>query len=332
MRRYILLMLGTAAVIFPLALAAVSMRSADLRILRETMAQSRADVAVLGNSAIRHASPCDGDPRSIPQLIAAATGARVADLSKGGMQLSEYGDVVQVTVRHLRPGVIVAPITPAMANDAAWDRAEIIHRHFAYSILGGSLPVRVLDTVLRPPSGDTSRHVTPYDGHAYGSLEDLRTRHFPREKAARTCPESDGTDRDLYRYVHWLEMQHLGPTPRFEREVERIAAAAVAGGTLPLFVIMPANVADLAAVGDATSLERYTAVRNWMVEVLRRRELAYIDLFDRIPKDRFVDRWCACGHLGIEGRRQVADAIASAVRGRPERATKGRAGTGARGY
>src|SRR5262245_34006501 len=62
-----------------------------LVLLKQVVGPSRGlgQVAIIGNSVVRHVSKCDKDRRTIPEMVGDLTGHRVLDLSGPGQSMAE---------------------------------------------------------------------------------------------------------------------------------------------------------------------------------------------------------------------------------------------------
>ena len=310
MLRYLLAFSLAFLVTTPLGLAVSSFRSADIGLVRKALATHSPSVFVLGNSVIDHSSKCDKDRRSIAALLGAATGRNVVDVSKGGMQLPEYSDVVSLLATRQTVTALVVPLVPDMTDDAYWYRNEDIFRHLGYSAAAFKLPSRLGDlwSTNKPVNLDNQDVI--FEGKRYGTASDIQTRFMAKEKAANQCPESDAVDADFFRLAHWRQSSRLGQGLRFAHELKKLDQLAKHHRWPVVYVLMPLNKAGFERAGDPAVAQKMRQAQQMMLIQLRHMGADYLDLSDTVPTANFVDRWCACGHLGDLGRQSVAQAIA----------------------
>jgi len=275
-------------------------------------------VYLLGNSVIDHSSVCDKDHRTIAEMLGAALRRDVVDLSKGGMQLVEYGDIASLLGVRTNVEALVFPLVPDMTDEANWHRTDDIYRHLGYSALSLKPPIRIADlvTLNRPVNIDNELQV--FEGRRFGTIKEIQTRYMSKEKAAHTCPEADSVDDTFFRFMHWRQASRSGPSPRFASELQSLHRIATDHGWPVVFVLMPLNADGYGRTGDARVTQRIRQTHTWMIEQLERMGADYLDLTDSAERSAFVDRWCACGHLADDGRHLVAQAIADKLLRTPD--------------
>ena len=311
MKRYLLAFTLAFLVTVPFGLVASSFRSADVQLLRKAFEVHHPAIYVLGNSVIDHSSKCDADGRSIAQMLDAIVHQDVVDVSKGGMQFAEFTDVVSVLAARQKVDALVVPLVPDMTDDAFWFRNEDIFRHAGYAVAAGHLPARLSDlaSVNRPRNIDDEAQV--YEGKRYGSVKVIQTRFMAKEKAASTCPEVDAADMGFFRYAYWRQASRVGPSHRFAAELRKLNQIAVDHHWPVIYILMPLNMDGYAHVNDPQVMQKILTTRSWMASQLRNLNADVIDLTESAAQLDFVDRWCACGHMGENGRALVAKAIAN---------------------
>lgn len=314
MKRYLLAFALVFMITLPVALAITSFRSADVQLLRKAYEARPTAVYLLGNSVIDHSSKCDKDHRSIAAMLSAAMGTEVVDMSKGGMQFSEYTDIVSLLSTKQNAATLVVPLVPDMTDEAYWHRNDDIFRHLGYSAASFRFPTRLKDLV--PVKSPVNIDNTPqvFEGRRYGTAKEIQTRFMAKEKAATACPEIDALDADFFRYSHWRQASRIGPSDRFASELHRINQVARDQRWQVIYVLMPLNKNGYERTGEALSTQKIQQIQAWMVTQLAMMGADFIDLTDSVKSSSFVDRWCACGHLGDDGRQVVALALAKKLK------------------
>jgi hypothetical protein len=315
MRRHLLCILATLAITSPLVFAGMALRWPDLQIMRQGARLPDQVIVMYGNSVNRHVSKCDADRRTLPEMIGSLAGTPVVDISKGGMSIAEYRDVNAWIAGKARPRIVIAPLMIDMTRAYGYSAPDLIGRHLIYSALALKWPHRIPDLLV----GDGgARHVSAerltYNGRYYGNGPEIQANFYSKEKALAPCPEIDGVDLEFVRFSHWRASQAISTTSRFTEEVDALIRQVTQVQSKILFVLMPENVTLFDASLDRMEQAHRMQVWKWMVDEFSTRGALFMDLSRLVPRDEFVDRWCACGHLDDRGRMRVAREIASAIK------------------
>lgn len=274
-------------------------------MLLSTYAKSQGKVVLFGNSVNDAISPCDRDPRSVPALTAADAGAAVIDMSRGGMTL---GQMLQLAEAGAHTGVVPATIIFPISPEAGFFRS-VTAAYGARAFFSDNLPL------LAPyfNAGADTPPPTDYRGKRYGDYGEFSRQYFSREKVAASCPDGAGVNQEFVQFMYWRNfLQKKDPLLGFDEVLARITRLTQKNVKV-MFWVMPVNFGDLAALhGDAS----VTEVKRQIAQVkagLEQHGIGVVDSSELVSSAGFTDRWCACGHMGLEGRQIAAASLAARI-------------------
>jgi hypothetical protein len=301
------------------ALCAFLVPTTELRTFAKTL-RSRADVAMVGNSVMSHASKCDARSEGIAALLAERRGRDVLDLSIPGQLPEEELNLAALALRN--PGVrqIVVPMSLADLGD--WDtlslQALLFWRSVNPALPGPSLWGRVGPYLLTGPpiasrEGFNWEGMKAEVGHpGYDAIKE----HFTLEKQKMGCPENDGFDADFNRAYYENQYVQL-PIRRENLDVMgAFASQARARGVRVIWPFLPINLELMQRLQPSAAAAARARVKQ-LIAALATRDIRVLDLSELVPNDEFADRWCACGHLLLAGRQRVANAEHAALASPP---------------
>lgn len=299
--------------ILALLMALLAPGPAQLAALARVV-RSQAPVTLVGNSAIRHHSRCDADPRGIGERLGEALGQPVVDLSDGGQTLEQGANLAAVALRARPGGTLVVPLS--LFDFADWDVLPL-QETLAWRTLNPALPAPPLTDRLRAGRllqglEPATRAAFTHRGEAYPGYESVKTRWFAAEQRAMRCPETDGQDLRFIEAFHAFQYAQLPVHAEALALLRALARQARDRGTRTLWVLMPVDLPLMAAM-DPTLADAVRARLQTLRERLAEADFAVLDLSDAVPREAFADRWCACGHLLEAGRQTVAQRIAQAL-------------------
>ncbi len=302
--RYLLL-LGLATLL--LALAPIPTRHVA-RVAAKLMLRG-GDTVMLGPSTVDQRSRCDADQRTIAEMLAAALGTPVRDVSDGGQTPEESADFATLALRVTAARRVVILIDTAYLS--AQTRLKRPDAAFFRIANGGGVPGRYLDLLQAYAGRPEHDPGFVYRGIAVAGYAELLTTWLADEMRRMPCPENDGHDLLRVEAVNF----HEQVAPSFDPQ--RLAAfahlAAALHGRQALVVLLPVDTALLGQFQPdwpGIVARRVAAARSGLTAL----GLPVLDLSTTLPKADFVNRWCGCVHLSQEGRLAVATAIAGALR------------------
>jgi hypothetical protein len=307
-KRWFLVILAAAAV---LALCAPFDAKLTPLMIRALSTQAR--TSIVGNSVLSHASRCDEDPRTLPQMLATDIGQPVLDLSFPGQSLDQAVNLAAIALRNPRTDVVVVPVSLFELfewDDLSW-RAYLMFRLINPAIVARSLTARLLG----PEDTATSHPIESafsYAGRDYPDYDLLKATYFTPENAAMPCPENDGVNRDFIA-ANYHHMYFDFPVASDAiRMLASLGEEARRRDRSLLLVLMPID-SDLIARLDVAGAAALHDTVAHAVDALASRGLHVLDLSASVANAHFADRWCACGHLQDSGRLEVARRIGQAL-------------------
>jgi hypothetical protein len=272
-------------------------------------------IAISGNSVLTHASRCDPKAATVAELLASDHMARpVLDMSFGGQVLDETVHYAALALRRAQITDVVAMISLFSLND--WNPLDL-RRLILFKAIDPAESVQSVGDRFR--SAFTLEANTPpalaafdYRGQHYPSYDEIKARYFAAEKDRMPCPEDDGGDRNFIEayYNH----SYLGG-PILEQNLamlQGLGRDAAARGKRLHIVLLPIDYGLIESMqGDMADQIRQRAAT--VVTRLQQEGLSVVDLSGQVASSNFADRWCACGHLLLQGREQVSAATADAL-------------------
>jgi hypothetical protein len=309
---FLVCVLVIALVVFLFPLGSITDISQSIRAMRATNT-----IVMVGNSVIDHSSKCDPDARTIAQLTAADTDKSVADISNSAQLLDESLSYAGVALRNSNVETIILPV----AYYSLMDRWMPSIQRGSYLNLVSLNPTKfdLMGNLLSSgiAGQDLSTHVPfVYRGHSYPDYNGIKTSYFQRERDTMSCPEDDGKDRTfLAAYYHHV---YVDPPvlDRNIRAVESFVREAEKMGVRVEVVLLPIDYELMEAlIPSEVPTVQHNVGR--VVSVLSNLGVQVLDLTGIVPNAEFADRWCACGHLQINGRKRVAAALAADIAAPP---------------
>ena len=276
-------------------------------------------VVLVGNSVIDHVSKCDGDRRTIPDLLAADLGRPVVDFSYGGQGLAEAAVFSWAALRNPRVDHVIVPVT-------LFELADRPHLPFPrtafFRLIDPGLELESPREWIRMSLSDEPAvprgESFSYGGRRYPDANGLGPTYEQVEKDHMPCPEHDGFDRTFVEaYYHHsylgapVRQEQLSLLAKLDREAKRRGKALT-------IVLLPIDYELI----ESLSKTMQAAVRQLSAEALaqaRGHGVAMVDLTPLLPNEDFADRYCGCGHLLDSGRHRLARSIAAAVEARDRR-------------
>ena len=282
--------------------------------VRQALTAPSGSTFVVGNSVVDHLSPCDGDRRTLPQMIAALRpGAAVIDGSAGGQDFSTSLGLAATALRWGRSRRVVLPIS---LETLAISEQRDAHKAAFLRLTAGRFqafgPASYLPfAVAAPPPRPDFFAPFAFKGRSYPDYNGLKAGYFAQARRSARCPEGAPTDPITTAALYWHGWLAAPLDPSRLADIARLSRLALTRRKTLIVVLMPFAGADLALI-DA-DLSRTLATRSSeIVTRLGEDHVPVLDLFDAVPPSGFADRWCACGHLQASGRLTVARAVAGA--------------------
>ena len=209
-------------------------------------------IAIIGNSVVRHVSKCDADQRTIPSMISDLTGRRVLDLSEGGQSMAETLNYAGLALRIPNVSSVVLLLSPSGFGDVdVLDlRALLFFRLVseplaANGILSRFQRAREAPSVWLAGREFGQNYAYTYKGVPYPAYDEIKTRYFEPEQRAMGCPESAGRDKRFIESLYWNDYVRI-PRQRVDLDdVSRLARAARKAAKNFLIVIMPVAFDDV---------------------------------------------------------------------------------------
>jgi len=288
--------------------------NAGVRKLEARWWRSDARVFVTGNSVVDHASRCDGDKRTIPEMLSGVTGLPVANLSAGGQRMDEsVGLAAQLLHRHSTDAVVFLVSLFAFHDRHAFDlRTQLFFRLAAGPLHSTSLVERFAAGTWDGPAIQPEMGPYRYKDKDYPDYNQVKTEYLSREQRLMGCPEQLGVDRAFVEANYWNDYLRAPLVPANVDDVAALGGIADENQKRLVVVLMPIDLEDVRTLSPEIS----TQIREHAVSVadaLRAKGVPLLDLSEALPADRFADRWCACGHLLQEARLDVATRVAAAL-------------------
>lgn len=279
--------------------------SSEQLLLLADYPKSQGQILIFGNSVNGTISRCDRDWRTLPALAAAEAGAPIVNLSRGGMTLGQMLQLAEAGARTgLRPATMVFPLSP----EAGFLRSTSTPYGLQAYLTDNFGAMR------RPADGPASEARNPpeaYRGQQYGSYAYFSKQYFPREKAAASCPGTAGADRDFVEFMYWRNyLQGDDPLGGLADVLPRINHLRQQNINV-VFWMMPVNFDDLRALHGATGAAQVQQEIGQVRTTLEHHGFPVLDSSQLVASSGFTDRWCACGHLGEQGRRIAAASLAT---------------------
>jgi hypothetical protein len=273
-----------------------------------------ARVFVTGNSVVDHASSCDGDKRTIPEMLAGVSGRAVVDLSEGGQRMDEsVGLAAQLLNSRSTDAVVFLVSLFAFHDRNSLDlRTELFFR-----LVGGPLHATSLFERLATGTfdgGAIQRELGPYryKEKDYPDYNHVKTDYFSREQQLMGCPEGLGVDRVFIEANYWNDYLRADVIAANVDDVATLVRIADEHRKRLVVVLLPIDLDDVRTLSPELAARiRDSAVS--VADALRARGVPLLDQSEALPASRFADRWCACGHLLQEGRLDVATRVAESL-------------------
>jgi hypothetical protein len=267
---------------------------------------------VLGNSVVDHVSKCDQDRRSLPELIAEATGMKTLDLSYPGQALEESLNLgaLALKVKSVSQLILFASITGFTDHDTLDLQSVLFFRAVGNSFAANEVVPRLQRGVLIFPAVQPRHRPFGYDGTGYPDYNGVAAQYFEREQHAMACPETRGNDDRFIEAYFWNNIVRPVPWLPNVSDVARLQVMARRSDKPLTIVLLPTDFPDLAAVNPRLAADAMGR-RSELVAALKREDLDILDASDIIDAEGFSDRFCACGHLTERGRRALFAALRS---------------------
>jgi hypothetical protein len=269
-------------------------------------------IVIVGNSVIDHSSTCDSDRASIAELLARVSGSRVVDLSSSGQLLGE--SVVYAGIALKRSGVseVIVPISYfSLADD--WQPS--FQRGIYLNLIGGGLySIPVVDALIKHGNitGRALKAHEPFEyrGSKYPDYDRVKSAYMQTEKDVMGCPETNGRNSAFIEaYYHHAYLESGAREQNLQSLINLSFDAARRHKTLRL-VLLPIDFEIVDGFSSVMGQELRRRVHE-SVLALRARGVSIEDLSGLLQNEAFADRWCACGHLLLQGRESVAMAMGS---------------------
>ncbi len=310
---YILIAVLVAGVVFLFPIS----RRRDLKLFWK-VTKNQAPLVVTGNSAAVTASPCDSSARNIPDLLSDSIHRGNLDLAYPGQTLTESASLAALSMRTRAPKDVVALLSYFEFEE--WDNLDLQQYLLTRLASPGLAAEPWLGRLLSgcAVSGEPHRRYQPfsYGGQDYPAYDRLAATTFEAERSAMPCPENDGSNRAFLEAHYYQQYVHFPPNPRNVELLGSLQRIASKAGKRLWIVLMPIDYEQLGRMQpDVTGLVRQRA--DEVIAALRGQGLAVIDLSGLVENSDFADRWCACGHLQLAGRKTVAAALGDRLLGAP---------------
>jgi hypothetical protein len=275
--------------------------------------RGRSPVVIVGNSVVDHVSPCEPDSPDLPALLSRARHSPVTDLSWGGQSLEESLVFAELATRvpETREIYVLVPLSGFLGRWSYPLQRLAFNKLLAPSATEALRP-RLLDPQgLFKESPLFTSDPFEFQGRRYPDYAAVKARHFEREAAARTCPEGDGSDQEFiaaYYYHTYLERSTLD----LHRElIKPLAEQAARTGQRLYMVIEPVDLQRVQSLLGADSAARVRQLAAELASGLQSLGVSVVDLSDAVPNEGFADRFCACGHMQLNGRERFIHALSA---------------------
>jgi hypothetical protein len=263
----------------------------------------KAKIAAVGNSVVRHVSKCEQDKRSIAEITSDALAQPILDLSYGGQTFLEMINYAAIALKspQFENVIVFLSLSSLKASNDADLQTLMFFRAAVGPFAANDIPTRLERQWNRRDDGGDP---FTYKGTHYPAYEEIKRTFFAFEKASMPCPEQMGQNRAFIEAYYWNALVRL---PLLESNISDLKALqqdAEAHGKRVIVVVLPDNLEDIESLDGALAREaRSTA--NASIALMEKAGVH----FSRTPEinaSQFADRWCACGHLGEQGRQIVA--------------------------
>jgi len=283
----------------------------DLKLLGRAMSPS-SPITLVGPSTIDTVSRCDRDTRTITDLLSAATGARVADLSDPGQPISDAINLAAVAGGAPQVQDVILPIAPAAIDE--WTTPSY------RKLLAFKAGFAVFDAAsvgdfwsglsLRP---ERAQRAYSFGAKIYPDYRTISATQFAREKRLAGCPEALTHDPAFTRSYYWWMYVAQEPNPALYQLVGELSRYLGDRGRRLHVVLLPLNLQLIRTFSPDWA--RIAAARQaQFAAALTARNVHVVNLSAALTMGQFITPWCACTHLSDQGRSIVADAVATDIR------------------
>ena len=305
--------------VFALGVLAPVPDGTNLAAVARLLTVRRAVLPMVGNSVLAHASPCDGDPRTLTDLTAQDAGLQKLDLGHAGENLEEGVNLATLALRQPRAKSVVMFLSSFQMSQDAWPtlqtqmfRLATSPPRYAMNDLGGRFREGLFLS-----GRDIDTPAFTYKGIRYPDYDHLKLQYLQYEKAKQGCPETLGSNLAFVEAYYWFNYISYRPfDPNFD-DIRRLAGYARMHGHRLLVVLLPVDLDDVRRLNPLLSDQIARRTRQ-IADRLRANGVRLLDLSDAVAGDGFADRWCACGHLDDAGRGLVAARTAAALTQTPD--------------
>jgi hypothetical protein len=303
-KRWFVLILAVVAVITLCAPFDPKLASLMLRAW-----STSAPVSIVGNSVLSHASRCDSDPRTLPQMLAADIGQSVLDISFPGQLLDPAVNLAAIALRNPHTRTVVVPVS--LFELIQWDGLSW-RDYMLFRLINPAIAARSLRARLLGPDDIATSHplysAFTYAGKDYPDYNLLKATYLGPESTTMPCPENDGVNRNFIAANYYHTYFEFPLASGSVKMLASLGEEARRRGRSLLVVLMPIDEELIAQLGVAGAASLQGTVTQ-ALDALTSRGLHVLDLSSSVANADFADRWCACGHLLDDGRVAVAQRI-----------------------
>ena len=263
----------------------------------------KAKIVTVGNSVVRHVSKCDQDRRSITEITSNALAQPILDLSYGGQTFLEMINYAAIALKSPQFETVIIFLSLWSLQES--NDADLQTLMF-FRAAGGPYATNDIPTRLERQWNRRDEPDDPftYKGTRYPAYDEIKRTFFAFEKANMPCPEQMGQNRAFIEAYYWNDLLRVPLSESNIFDLKALQQAAEARGKRVIVVVLPDNFEDIESLDGALAHEaRSTA--NASIALMEKAGVH----FRRTPEinaSQFADRWCACGHLGDQGRQIVA--------------------------
>lgn len=267
-------------------------------------------IGILGNSVIDHVSRCDQDQRNIPQLIAGAETAPVADLSFGGQTEEEEVNLADVALkaRGISKILMFVSTTGFADKDTLDIQSSLFFRTAGNRLKSDEIAPRLRRGAYLFPAVQERHGPFTYAGVTYPDYDGIKARYFEPERMAMPCPENAGRNLKFIQAYYWNDLVQPDVWLPNIDDIVRLKQAARQARTPLTIVLLPIDFPDMLAMDPALA-KAALGRKDELLGVLRQRGIDILDASQVVDAGGFADRYCACGHLNERGRRALVAAI-----------------------
>lgn len=301
----------------------LSGRDAHLERLERRLAMAPLDVVLMGDSVIAAHDSCDRHNLGIDRLLEERLRPfNLHSLNSGGLSIFIYRDYVRALRQSIRrPKLLLIEINPSILDFGsgmhpagrftgkrlhnAWREtreAALLVEYWRYRF-GGEFNREV----------DAWRQ-TSFDIPGRGSFTRGNVEELLKRKHSIDCGSEKPSLADMQLAQGSRMSTRLTPQSEIWQLTSEIAQTARDQGIVVVFYLSPANIGAMDKYAGEALRSTWEANRAMLRERIEAQGSIFFDFSTLVAEQRFIDLLCICGHMNADGREQLADALATAVK------------------